>query len=652
VRQEGDARGGAEVRFMERTRALPLAALMAVSAIAPVSSAGSVDVQVANAIIDHESIAVDTNETRPLLFAYTGQTQAVADVPVTLSSDVFPTAARLTRGSVLPDARPDTDLNWVAAGRATPIKLNAQDAMPLHVLTPARANPYADNWFQRQETARDLWHWGGMLAGSRISGTQSIQNSVVGVSSQPIRYPSPDTLQGGGVLQWEDRHMIREAITTDHDPSTGQTFEGRFAVNLAMPSLRVVGGDGVFAVDTQTPPLVLPLPVRPSGLVVFNEPSPPPGVLMTWTRQLDFDARTLTVQATVKAGSVWPESGLDVEDASVRTWEWRPWMLFPGWDYGSLINGGPDALKPARLLSDGSVEVRSLTPDGLPVLPPGMLDLNLPVGAVVETAWGARSILERPLVAPGARVVGISDKAPVRGEAAVVEVEREGVSGISVSNTEEIGDLFVSSVRVDGTDRLLDASTELDSWTSVRGTADYRVGIYETEGLFLSTLLTSDMAGGYPHAAYYLWDAHSIDGSIHDVSVFTTFDPAIGGDEGDSFFEPFHTNSPYPEEMGVAQGFLDLTTFNPVPAVEARGDGSSVRHLQVYPNQPNTSVSALETTAFLLRDHGSLEVRPREATLDREPIIDTDIMFVLANGYRGTIWDRGLVPYFSLFLLL
>lgn len=630
----------------------PLATVVLLASVLAPSSAPALlgEVEVTASITDHQASYLDLAGKRPALFAYTGRTEATSPFPMEVTEDVLSQAARLEREEMIPDALAGTDLSWIAAGRAAPVKLDAQPMLPLVVLSPARANPYAENWFQRQEVARDLWHWGGVLAGSRLSGTSVSENAVAGIGLQPASYPSA-SVDGTGELSWVDRHIVRTATGVDHDPVTGEEFEGLFAMNLAMPSLRMEGGGKVFEKDQQVD-LVLRLPARPSGLVIFQTPPAPPGVTLELSRSFDFTARTLTLSATVRAGSVWPGSGVDANDPSLPTWEWRPWVLFPGWEYGSTINGGPGAW----FQHDGrsSLEIRELDADGMPVMPSGLFDLDLPAGSVLETAWGDRARVSMPITSPMARV----SPNPLRGEAATSAIEIDGVTSLAVADEVERGTLSLPSVEIDGIVSPLNGATRRDRWISGSGTDGVSiVEIHESRGVFLSTILVAELRYGW--IAYYLWDAHSIDGSDHDVKLRTLWDSSLGGEEGDTFLEPFYTQAPYPHEMAVPQGILDIPVgavlngwIGSLPAVEMSDDGHSVRHLQLYPNQPNTSISALETMGYLIADPGHVPADPEAEIADREGLTETDLLFVLVNGYRGRIWDRAAIPFTSLMLLL
>jgi hypothetical protein len=642
---------------MAHHRSLALASCVLLGALP--AAATPLQVHVRNSIVDHVGVAYDDEGTRPALFGYTGETIVEADGPVTLSTDVTGPSARLRREEVFPNAAPGATMRWVVAGRGAPMRVNAQDSLPIFVVVPARSNPFATTWYQRQETATDLWHWGGVMAGSQLGATERSENAVVGIGPAVGTYPPRSADEPGGELRWQDDHLIRTATTSDQDPA-GDTFTGTFAVNLATPALQVVGGDGVFTSDTQAPPLVLSLPVRPSGLTIFSNPPAPPGVSMTWTRTLDFNARTLTLRATIKAGSVWPESGADDVDPSLRAWEWRPMVVFPGWDYGPIVNDGALAtlLRPASLRSGGSLEAaHELTAQGLPGLPPGLLDLNLPEGAHIETAWGDRAVLRAPLVAGDARV-GVAPSEPAAASADVEQVTREGIQGLSVGDGgTHLGELYVPAVEIDGVTRLLDDALRLDTWTEFGVDRASIVSLYEVDGVFLDVLLDA-RTGSFPQAGYYLYDAHSEDGELHEVRWQTFFDPSIGGDDGDRFVEPFYTQTEYPIEMAVPQGVLDFPVgavvngwIGSVPAVEMRDDAGFVRHFQLYPNQPNTTVEAFETTGYLLADHGGFELDPASAIEDREPIVGTDIAFAVENGYRGRIWNRDLIPFQSFFWL-
>lgn len=650
---------GGEPCGMSPGRSLAIASCVLMGAL-PAAAANPVEIRVSNSIVDHVGVTYDAAGTRPALFGYTGQTIVETDVPTMLSSDVTGPSARLRRTDLFPNVAPDATMRWVVAGRGLPMRINAQDSMPVFVVAAARANPFSTTWYQRQETATDLWHWGGVMAGSQVGASERSENAVVGIGPHAGRYPPRAADEPGGTLRWQDDHLIRTATTTDQDPS-GETFTGTFAVNVAMPALQVVGGDGVFTSDTLAPPLVLSLPVRPSGVTIFTDPPSPPGVSMTWTRTLDFAARTLTVRATIKAGSVWPRSGTDDTDPSLRTWEWRPMVVFPGWDYGPIVNDGAFAsmLHPASMRPDGSLEAaHELTAQGLPGLPPGLLDLNLPDGARIETAWGDRAVLRAPIVGSDARV-GVAPSEPGSGSSDLEQVSREGIVGLSVADSGvQLGELFVPAVEIDGVTHLLDDAVRSDRWIERGANEASIVSLYEVDGVFLDVIVVARVNGSFPQAGYYLYDAHSEDGEPHEVRLQTYFDAAIGGDDGDRFVEPFYTQADYPIEMAVPQGVLDFPVgavangwIGSVPAVEMRDGTDFVRHFQLYPNQPNTTIEAFETLGYLLADHGGFELDPGAAIEDREPIIDTDIAFAVENGYRGRIWNRGLVPYQSFFLL-
>ncbi|MBW3663427.1 MAG: hypothetical protein KY469_10040 [Actinobacteria bacterium] len=648
-------------------------------------AAGTAPVQQADielAIVDHDAVFYDQGRTRPALFAYSSRARATAGLPVEVTADTATPAARLEREALSPTLRPDATLGWAFAGRGAPVKVNAEDTLPVHVIVDARANPYGTRWWHRQETATDLWAWGGVLAGGLLSGEEHADNAVFGLGPTTVAYPERSIVASGEAqLAWDDRHLIRTATTVDHDPATGRTFEGVFWGNLAQPALRIVGGDGVFEQDTAAPPLVLELPVRPSGLVFFSTPPAPPGVEVSWTRALDFNARTLTLQATVHAGSVWPASGALDDDPTVPTWEWSPWVFFMGWDYGDLVNGGPGepaALEhlaaPARLRPDGSLAVDRLAADGSPLLPPGLLDANLPPGAHVELAAtgqggnvGGRRIPGPALPAATERTVSDEGGGQVVADGASVDVvDRDGTPALAIARDGvEVGELAVPALTVDGASAALDDAVLLDRW--VNGPAQPGSGrwsvvaLYDTGEVFADVVLLVDALPTSTSATWYLWDGHSTDGSPHDVTVHTVFDPAIGGDDGDAFREPFYTGETYAEEAAVPQGVLDFPVgallhgwFGSLPAVQAfdTAGGPTVTHLQLSPNVGGPGrAEALHTTAYLLADHASYEPDPDAAVADAEPIEGTDVLLQVTNHWSGTIWEPNFIPYFSMFLV-
>ena len=634
--------------------------LVLLATAAPGAAAGRAELDVTSRLVSHDVRSLDEEGTRPSIFAYTSELAASAAPPAEPGTDVLAPAVRLDRDDLAPDAAPGTPLTWTFAGRGAPAKVNAQDSMPVFVLAAARANPYANAWYHRQETARDLWSWGGVLRGGVVSGQERSQNAIFGLGPSAVAHPERPAKPATGRLAWIDRKLVRSAVAVEHDPVTGESFEGTFWGVMSRPSLEVIGGDLVAETDVTSPPLVLQLPVRPSGLMYFSTPASPPGVQIQWARTFDFNARTVTVTATVLAGSVWPESGLDEdldegEDPTIPRWTWTPWLFFMGWDYGDLVNGGPidpAALAPGRVRLDGSFEAaRELRPDGLPDLPPGMLDAALPPGTEVETAWGDRAAVGgvRQPAPPGPSPTphALGDRPAVTATTTDDGLEL-GAGG------ERIGTLAIPAATIDRVHHLLDEDTLLDRWVQPGA---WIVELHEVDGVFLSTLVTK----GQGYAASYLWDAHSTDGADHDVQVHTLVDPSIGDDDGDLFREPFYTGEPYATERKVPQGMLDFPVgtllhgwFGSLPAIEAVDEelGGSILHLQLWPNLGgNVAPDALRTFAYLERDHGTYDPDAEVAIADEEDIEGTDVAMDHVNGYSGRVWDRSMLPFFSWFLV-
>lgn len=637
-------------------RLLLVLALLATAA--PGAAADRVELDVTSRLVSHDVRSLDPGGTRPSIFAYTTELAASSSLPAEPGTDVLAPAVRLDREELAPNADPGTPLTWSFAGRGAPVKLNAQDAMPAYLLTAARANPYGTSWYQRQETARDLWSWGGVMRGGLVSGEERSQNAIFGLGPAAVAHPERPAKPAAGELAWVDRTLVRSAVAVEHDPVTGESFEGTFWGVMSRPSLEVVGGDLVAETDVPSPPLVLELPVRPAGLMYFSTPASPPGVEIEWSRAIDFNARTVTVTATVKAGSVWPESGFDEKldeggDPTLPRWTWTPWLFFMGWDYGDLVNGGPidpAALAPGRVRPDGSFEApRELRPDGLPELPPGLLDASLPPGTEIETAWGERAevggVRQPAPPGPSPTPHALGEGTPLTAVATDGGLEL-GAAGAS------IGTLAIPAVRIDGEHHLLGDDTVLDRWVEPGA---WIVELHEVGGVFLSTLVTK----GEGYAASYLWDAHSTDGADHDVQVHTLVDPAIGGDDGDVFREPFYTGDPYTTEQKVPQGVLDFPVgsllhgwIGSLPAIEAVDQelGGSILHMQLWPNLGgNVAPDALNTFAYLERDHGTYHPDAEAAIADEEPIVGTDVAMDHVNAYSGTIWDRSMLPFFSWF---
>lgn len=654
---------------MGHTGALVAALLLGAQvSVAAGGGAPSTSAEIGLEIVDHDAVFHDAGRTRPSLFAYTARADAAASDPVEVTSDTAVPAARLERDALSPTLRPDAALTWRFAGRSSPMRVNAEDSLPAHVIVDARANPFESRWWHRQETATDLWAWGGVMAGGVLSGEEYTENAVFGLGPGAVAYPEPAAASGSGELVWDVDQLTRTATSVDHDPVTDQAFEGTFAGTLARPALRVVGGDAVFEQDTEAPSLVLELPVRPSGLVYFSTPPAPPGVEVSWARDLDFDAHTLTLTATVHAGSVWPASGTTASDPTMSTWEWSPWVFFMGWDYGDIVElDGADldrVLAPARLRPDGSLAVDRLGRDGSPLLPPGLLDANLPPGAQLELASGERAeVGGRRMPGPAAPLGSEHDGTRT---ASVDVVERDGAFGLSiVLDGVEVGELSVPALSVDGELAPLDDSTLLDAWvggpTAPGHGQWYVVALYDTGAVFADVILTLDATPASTVAAAYLWDGHSTDGAPHDVTVHTVFDPALAGSDGDAFREPFYTGETYTEEAALPQGVLDFPVgtllhgwFGSIPAVQAF-DGTeapTVTHLQLSPNVGGPGrTQGLRSTAYLLAQHGAFEPDPDTAAADREPIDGRDVLLQLANHWSGTVWEPGFVPYITMFLI-
>lgn len=621
--------------------------------VGPAGAEPDTGLTVTTEIVRHDVTYLDDAGVRPGLYSYTGGLVAENHgEPVT--EDWFAEPARLARDELVPGTDPDLPLPWRFAGRGVPMRVDLQDDVGVQVLTPARADPYATDWYHRQEVATDFWSWGGVLSGGQVHGTVSAENAVFGAGPRPVAYPEQDAGPGVGRLEWQERTLTETAETTQHDPVTGEDYTGTFAGAFAMPSLRVVGGDAVFEEDTEAPPVVVELPVRPHGGVFFNSPPAPPGVEVTWSRTLDFDAQTLTLTATVRAGSVWPESGVAEDDPTVATWTWTPWAFFYGWDYRGAASGSLQAPP-------------GLGAGGLPDVPAGLLEANLPPGTFFETWTGERAdvgglrLPTAPGTAPSAD--GESEGGP---EPTASVVERDGVTGLAFGKEgERIGELFVPHVTIDGAPHLLDASTTLDRF--VQEPADpsghgawYIISLHRVDGLFLSLLLEVSHSQTLSYAAYHLWDAHSVDARDRTVALHVFLDPKLNGGERNFFVEPFYTGSTYEEESFVPQGIRNQADsflhgwWSSFPAIETRDDGGagSIIHAQYVPalGQSGHEDASLASGAYLLANDGSFHPDPA-ANLDTPQNIDrTDVALVLVNEYEGTIWHRDGLQWFSWFM--